>query len=184
VPRIVDHDAQRRQLLEGAFELFAERSYASVSMRQLASSLGVSTGTLYHYFQGKEDIFEQMLVWLSRRDVLRATADMTVDSGKAERVAVLFDFLGSNADYLSKLLSVALEFQRRRDDPEARELIRSTAAYYREALAEELGIEDPTLVSVVYSLLIGMIVHGALEPAAADRSAQQQLLVQLEVLLG
>ena len=55
MPKVVDHDQQRSDLLAAAFDLFADRGYSATSMRALASGLGVSTGTLYHYFSGKDD---------------------------------------------------------------------------------------------------------------------------------
>ena len=61
MPKIVDHDRYRKELLSGCFTLFAERGYGSITMRQIAKALGVSTGTLYHYFPSKESIFMQLV---------------------------------------------------------------------------------------------------------------------------
>ena len=38
-------------------------------MRQLAQKLGISTGTLYHYFPSKEAIFLQLVKELAQRDL-------------------------------------------------------------------------------------------------------------------
>ncbi|MGB6015410.1 MAG: helix-turn-helix domain-containing protein, partial [Nodosilinea sp.] len=48
MPKIVDHDQYRREILDQCFDLFAEKGYAALTMRQIAQELGVSTGTLYH----------------------------------------------------------------------------------------------------------------------------------------
>ena len=69
MPKIVDHEAQRIAMLDGAFELFADNGYAATSMRSLATGLGVSTGTLYHYFASKDEIFENMVRRVAERDV-------------------------------------------------------------------------------------------------------------------
>jgi AcrR family transcriptional regulator len=50
MPKIVDHDQYRKELLSKCFDLFAEKGYGSITMRQIAEGLNVSTGTLYHYF--------------------------------------------------------------------------------------------------------------------------------------
>ena len=60
MPRVVDHDRQRREYLAAALDLFARHGYAGVTMRQVAGEIGVSTGALYHYFSGKHDLFAQI----------------------------------------------------------------------------------------------------------------------------
>jgi AcrR family transcriptional regulator len=60
LPKVVDHDAYRLELLERAAPLFVEIGYDSLTTRQLCRHLGVSTGTLYHYFPSKEKFFEAL----------------------------------------------------------------------------------------------------------------------------
>lgn len=48
-----------RGLAEAA-RLFASQGYAGTSMRQIADALGLTMGTLYHYFTSKEDILYQI----------------------------------------------------------------------------------------------------------------------------
>ena len=59
MPKIVDHEQYRKELLGKCFDLFAQKGYGSITMRQIAQGLGVSTGTLYHYFPSKQALFEQ-----------------------------------------------------------------------------------------------------------------------------
>jgi len=59
MPRVLsDTDVAdfRERLCEAAERLFAERGPDAVTMRQLASELGVSPMTPYRYFQDKDDI--------------------------------------------------------------------------------------------------------------------------------
>ena len=69
MPKIVDHDAYREELVLRYFDIFAKRGYADVTMREIASTLGVSTGTLYHYFPTKKSILEHMFRIASRHDM-------------------------------------------------------------------------------------------------------------------
>ena len=69
MPKIVDHDRYRHELLAQCLSLFAEKGFGAVTMRQIADSLGVSTGTLYHYFPNKESIFAQLVEVYCSKDV-------------------------------------------------------------------------------------------------------------------
>ncbi|MBE3558110.1 MAG: TetR/AcrR family transcriptional regulator [Ktedonobacteraceae bacterium] len=53
--------ARREQLLKTAFQLFSERGYRDTSVRDIARTLGVTEGLLYHYFAGKADLFVAVL---------------------------------------------------------------------------------------------------------------------------
>ena len=53
----------RQKLLEIATELFAEKGYASTSVREIVDRAGVSKPVLYYYFQSKEGLFYAILEW-------------------------------------------------------------------------------------------------------------------------
>ena len=61
MPKIVDHDQRRAELLEPCLSLFASRGFHALSVREIARNLNVTTGTIYHYFQSKSELFEKML---------------------------------------------------------------------------------------------------------------------------
>ncbi|MEI4472562.1 TetR/AcrR family transcriptional regulator [Frigidibacter sp. MR17.24] len=53
--------AKRAQILAGALQLFLDRGFEAASMGDIARAAGVSKGTLYVYFQNKEDLFESLI---------------------------------------------------------------------------------------------------------------------------
>jgi AcrR family transcriptional regulator len=53
----LDVDERRAQLLAAALEKFAEHTYDDVSMDDVARTVGVSKGLLYHYFPTKRDLY-------------------------------------------------------------------------------------------------------------------------------
>ncbi len=57
MPKIVDKDKKRREILAGATDVFAARGYHNTRMADVAEALGVSKGLLYEYFHSKEDLF-------------------------------------------------------------------------------------------------------------------------------
>jgi len=53
----------RERLLETASHLFAEKGYASTSVREIVARAGVSKPVLYYYFQSKEGLYYAILKW-------------------------------------------------------------------------------------------------------------------------
>jgi AcrR family transcriptional regulator len=56
-----DDSAKRRQILDGARQVFLERGFDAASMMDIAKAAGVSKGTLYVYFKDKDDLFDGMV---------------------------------------------------------------------------------------------------------------------------
>ncbi len=52
--------AKRRQIMEGARQVFLARGFDGASMGEIAKVAGVSKGTLYVYFDNKESLFEAL----------------------------------------------------------------------------------------------------------------------------
>lgn len=56
------HDSEkRRQILDGAREVFRAKGYEGASMDGIAKAAGVSKGTLYVYFTNKDELFSQLI---------------------------------------------------------------------------------------------------------------------------
>ncbi|MGN6256536.1 MAG: TetR family transcriptional regulator [Solirubrobacterales bacterium] len=50
------YEARRREVIDTAAELFAERGYDGASMSELTAATGLAAGGLYHYIEGKDDL--------------------------------------------------------------------------------------------------------------------------------
>ena len=53
--------AKRRQIMEGARQVFLSAGFDGASMNDIARAAGVSKGTLYAYFDSKEELFEAII---------------------------------------------------------------------------------------------------------------------------
>jgi AcrR family transcriptional regulator len=53
-----EHSAKQRQIMEGAREVFLAQGFDGASMGEIARKARVSKGTLYVYFDSKEQLFE------------------------------------------------------------------------------------------------------------------------------
>jgi AcrR family transcriptional regulator len=61
VPASEDDSAKRRQIIEGARAVFLARGFDAASMNDIARAAAVSKGTLYVYFENKEQLFEAIV---------------------------------------------------------------------------------------------------------------------------
>jgi AcrR family transcriptional regulator len=56
-----EDSAKRRQIVQGAREIFLAKGFDAASMSDIARSAGVSKGTLYVYFENKEQLFQAIV---------------------------------------------------------------------------------------------------------------------------
>ncbi len=161
MPKIVDHDQYRKELLSKCFDLFAQKGYGSVTMRQIAEGLGVSTGTLYHYFPSKKALFEQLVEEISQRDLQIAAAVVEGTQTLQERLEVLGTYLVQNEDYYIKWMCILIDFCQHQDREEIQNSValRRVDELFRQTFYNLLGIQDPVLASFVLCLVDGLIVE-------------------------
>jgi AcrR family transcriptional regulator len=57
-PRTEEDSAKRQQIIEGAHAVFLAQGFDAASMNDIARAAGVSKGTLYVYFENKEQLFQ------------------------------------------------------------------------------------------------------------------------------
>ena len=55
MPRVVDREARRAELVSAAAEVFARRGVANTAVSDIVKSAGVAQGTFYLYFDSKDD---------------------------------------------------------------------------------------------------------------------------------
>jgi AcrR family transcriptional regulator len=67
MPKIVDHEARREELVEATWRVIARAGMVGATMREIAREAGVSTGILAHYFADKEDLLGYALRLSHRR---------------------------------------------------------------------------------------------------------------------
>lgn len=51
-------DDRKREILDTAMQLFAERGFEATSLRDIAKHMGITPGLVYHYFDSKQKLFE------------------------------------------------------------------------------------------------------------------------------
>ena len=161
MPKIVDHDQYRKELLDKSFDLFAEKGYASITMREIAQGLDVSTGTLYHYFPSKQALFEQLVEWLSHKDVLLASEELAGMETLQERIEALGQLLVREESDTIKQSFILFDFYQHQDREELQnsELLQRVDERYMQAASELLEINDPVIIRFVLNFISGLITE-------------------------
>ncbi len=86
-------EARPSEILDAALKVFAEKGYAGARMDDIARRAGVTKGTIYLYFDGKEAVFKSLV---------RESIGATLTSATAEAR----DFQGSARDLLRFVLDI------------------------------------------------------------------------------
>ncbi len=89
-------DKRRNEILAAGLDLFIRRGYAATKISDIAEQVGMSTGLLFHYFESKEKLYEELI-----KNGVSGPMSIMDDSGM-EPIAFfdatakrLFDFLKS-----------------------------------------------------------------------------------------
>lgn len=56
MPKRVDHDQRRLDIVEASWRLIARGGFAAATMREIAAEAGFANGALKYYFEGKDDL--------------------------------------------------------------------------------------------------------------------------------
>jgi AcrR family transcriptional regulator len=131
----------RQRIVNTALRLFAEQGYDATTMRAIAKEAGVSTGSAYQYFTGKEHL---VLAFYERSQVEHADAAQAALAGTTDFQQRLHGVLTARIDTMEPYRAFAASFFRTAADPDsplspfsaesgpARQL---STALYAEALA-------------------------------------------------
>jgi AcrR family transcriptional regulator len=57
MPKIVDKEAKKMEILHAAMQVFAHKGVVKTKIIDIATTAGVGKGTIYEYFRSKEEIF-------------------------------------------------------------------------------------------------------------------------------
>jgi AcrR family transcriptional regulator len=83
------YDRRRQQAVYQAAKLFARNGYDQTTMQELASTMGLATGALYHYFGAKEQLLRAICDQLMEPLLERARSLTATDGPPREQLRAL-----------------------------------------------------------------------------------------------
>lgn len=105
MPKIIDHEKRKQDILRKALSLFAREGYGQSSLSMLAEKCHISRPTLYLYFKDKDDIFRYALKSFTD-DMFAKYKSLATDSKRdTEDVLIriyrdIIDKCGANREFL------------------------------------------------------------------------------------
>lgn len=87
--------------------MFAERSYSSVSMSDVAAAAGVTRALVHRYFPQKASLYRAVVETLvaQRPEIVRSDADVNIEALVASNVAAALDFA---ATYRQVMMTISM----------------------------------------------------------------------------
>ncbi len=136
---------REEEFLKAALALFAERNFASVTIKDIAQSLGVNTALIYYYFENKTDLFRAAIEFALEN----AFANMrAIEAGNADPAGLIAAWLDNHIERCAEIhrfVKIALDYKGSPDrDPAIEATISSFYAKERDLLSRfiRLGIEQ------------------------------------------
>lgn len=113
-------ERRRREILEAAYKVFAEKGYHATNISDIAAELNLGHGTFYRYFKNKLDIFSHVL------DMVIQRITQVVSEERPDRTDTLEEYRAQSQRIGERLFATFL------DDPHLTKII----------FFEALGIDD------------------------------------------
>ncbi|HEX4306544.1 MAG TPA: TetR/AcrR family transcriptional regulator [Solirubrobacterales bacterium] len=164
MPKKVDHDARREELVLAAWRVIAANGIDEVTIRDIARESGYSSGVLAHYFKNKDDLLAQALRLSHTR--IRKRQDAEEEPPKA-------------ADALKAILIDRLPMDEQRDLEARIEMSFWARALRNEELHEIQEEESETLRTLLRELL----EQAQKDKAVAKRHDREQVLELLGAMI-
>jgi AcrR family transcriptional regulator len=158
MPKIVNHDEYRQELLKKSLRLFSRKGYHNINMKEIAAENGVSTGSLYHYFPSKENMLAQMIAWLGDENVdeyIRRTS--SIESVR-ERFDMIIDYWKENRELYQNIMLLAIDVFRNVDMKQWKEVYAFFAERYTAGMSERLNISRQ-LAKSIFIHFLGLSFH-------------------------
>lgn len=161
MPKVVDSELYRKELLHKCFNLLAEKGYANVTTRQISKELGISTGALYHYFPSKKILFEQLVEKMSQQDEVMLRAATQGASTLSERIAALGQFLIEHQSYFVKQAVIWVDFCQHTDLHEIlnNPVFQQVDEQYQQVITSVLGLSNPKMARFIWTLINGVLIE-------------------------
>jgi AcrR family transcriptional regulator len=174
MPKIVDHDMYREEMLGKCFHLFSRKGYSNVTMRELAVEIGVSTGTLYHYFPTKENVLGELISWAGEKNVGEYIGRIASMDSIRRRFKLIVDFWKEKREFYQNIMLLTIDLQRNASVEDYEKFYSFFQDLYTDSMSEKLNISRQFAQSIFIHIL-GIVFHSLATPGKEEYARQIDL---------
>ena len=176
MPKIVDHDERRLELVDATWRIIARQGLEGATMREIAMEAGFANGALKPYFPTKDTLLEFAFGHVFNRTNQRI-AQVTEGKSALEALrAFCMEVLPLDEERINEARIVIPFWQKAVNDPQKAEIHQQSMAEWgatiRRYLAEARGagevriaVDDSILAGQLLNMLLGAQIEAALAPA-------------------
>ncbi|WP_208921512.1 TetR/AcrR family transcriptional regulator [Streptomyces capitiformicae] len=187
MPKIVDHDARRREIVAAVWALIARSGLDGVTMRDLAAEAGYSNGALAPYFRDKDEILRAAFQYAVECTDARARQAIGDATGLVALRRLCHEIMPLDETRLLEARVVVAFWGRALHDPrmaavhasaldEWRQRMTGCLAQARAAGEVAGGVPDEQSADTLLAALAGFQVNALLIPHATTPARQRAAL--------
>ena len=158
MPKIVNHDEYREKMLEKCFHFFSRKGFSKVTMREIAEEIGISTGTLYHYFSTKENVLGELIAWAGEKNIGDYISRITPADSIGQRFKLIVDFWKENGDFYQNIMLLTIDMQRNSSDEQYEKVYAFFSDRYSDSMSEQLNISRQ-FAMFIFVHFLGIVFH-------------------------
>ena len=167
---------RREQILDAAAQVFAQRGFRTASIQQVAEAAGIAKGTVYNYFDSKDDLLLALLDRLNETEERPAQFDELLHGDPRQMMGALlrhrFEVLSDQKELFRALLPELLGNHKLRQRY-LRRVVRPSMQLAEQALAK-FGHSNPQHLARAFAAgLLGLIVLDLLGEPGTTESAPE-----------
>ena len=162
MPKIVDPDEKRREILDAAVRTFAKHGMRGTSLARVAKAAGMGKSSLYHYFETREELFSALA-----SEILRHEADLFRSLAAQEgtprnRLRALVDGITALFADWASAGPILIDFL---GEPKGKKRLARTLDAARDAIA-----------TILLACIDGLFLQELVEPGSTESAARGRLL--------
>jgi AcrR family transcriptional regulator len=175
VPKIVDHDERRLELVDATWRIIARQGLESATMREIAMEAGFANGALKPYFPTKDTLLEFAFSHVFNRTNQRIAEVTAGKTGLAALRAFCLEVLPLDEERVNEARIVVPFWQKAINDRQKAAIhqesmdewhtaIRRFLAEARDSGAVSADVDDAILAGQLLNMLLGAQIEAALAP--------------------